>query len=201
MTVHTAASWFPKRVWRAGVCTCSMSLRLAGPRVAGLMGQGDECHLASPATLRSAFQIHLRSGRGIRTGLGVLGWKPLLEAGHGYSSHSEKMSGKYCSAQPRESLRGEALCLGGLAAAPQTPSSQHSCTHMGTGAACRGGGCGSHRSPGGSSGLLGPAAESRCAVCWRTLVLKPERLVELPVQPLTGHQPRVYSGSFLHGCW
>lgn len=42
---------------------------------------------------------------------------------------------------------------------------------------------------------------SLCAVCWRTLVLNPEGVVELPLQPLTGHQPHAYLGSFLHDCW
>ena len=40
----------------------------------------------------------------------------------------------------RESWQAEALCLGSLAAALQPPSSPSSCTRMGSGAACRGGG-------------------------------------------------------------
>lgn len=50
-------------------------------RINGTRGR---CHLGSPATLRSAFQILLFGGRGIRIGLGVLGWKPHPEAGHGF---------------------------------------------------------------------------------------------------------------------
>ena len=72
---------------------------------------------------------------------------------------------------------------------------------MGAGAAWRGGRAVLTGNPVGSSGPLGPASESLCAVCWRTLVLNPEGVVELPVQPLTGRQPRAYSGSFLHDCW
>lgn len=67
-------------------------------------------------------------------------WGPGVEASSGSRTWFLKMIGKHCSAQPRELWQAEALCLGSLAAALQTPSSPSSCACMGSGAACRGGG-------------------------------------------------------------